>query len=158
MDEFDVLDELETNPTRKRSTFLTVLCILTWVGSGGAILYYGYQFFLFSALSKLAGSIGGQTNGSVGSAKNYAEWWTIIALVKMIAPLFTIAGAVLMWNLRKWGFYIYLIGQIVPIALGIWFSLALGNGFGGFLVLAVVSGIIPLGFVVMYAVNLKDMR
>jgi hypothetical protein len=77
----------------------------------------------------------------------------------MIAPVFTIAGAVLMWNLRKWGFYIYLFGQIVPVAFGIWFSLTASDDFRGFtLILTAISSIIPLGFVVMYAVNLKDMR
>jgi len=154
MDELDIVDELEVNVNRGRSTFLMVLCILTWVGSGLAIIYYGYAFFFLSAFSKITKSI-----GAGNEVSNTFNWFMWQYLVSAIGCVFCIVGAVLMWKLNKLGFYIYLLGQAVPVLLSFYISLVIGGKFGSeTLFFAILPNVIPIGFVIMYAIQLKDMR
>lgn len=146
-DEFDIVDELETNPEVRRPLFLTVLCILTWVGSGTMFLYYIYIFW---GAAFFADKFAGGTNIS--------SWLNLTLVVGLIAQLFTIAGAVFIWNLRKWGFVIYTIGELVPSLMSIYMYAFMLNTTGAGLVFAFIPAVIPIGFVVMYALHLKYMR
>lgn len=146
--DFDVLDELEVNLPAKRSNFLTVLCILSWVGSGLAILYYGYQYALMTQFTHSLGL----------SGKTKLSWITIILFVSALMPLLTLTGSILMWFLRRWGFYIYVLGQIVPVILGFYVAISVNGVHGPSLIFAILWGVVPIGFVVMYALNFKSLR
>ena len=140
----DTVDELETNPIRKRTDFLTVLCILTWVGSGLSILFYGFQLLTLGALQRAFGASAG--------------WGTLLLVSHVIAPLFCIAGSVLMWNLKKPGFFIYLAGQLIPVLLSFFIALVIYETKGPSLVFSILTNVIPIGFIVLYSLQVKDMH
>jgi hypothetical protein len=146
--DIDVLDELEVSLTPKRSNFLTVLCILTWIGSGGAILYYGYEYALMTQFT--------HNLGLSGATK--LSWITIILFVSALTPLLTLAGSILMWRLRKWGFYIYVAGQAIPAILSFYVAIGVNGVRGPSLIFAILWCVIPIGFVVMYALNFRNLR
>ena len=152
MEEVDILDELEVSVEPKRSTFLMVLCILTWVGSGLAILVYGYLYLIMGQMFKALQAFGGEK-------PNEWNWLMWQYLIGAVAPIFCIVGAVLMWKLKRVGFYVYLLGQLTPVLLSFYTWLVIANKYNsGTLFFAVLMNIIPMGFIVMYAVNVKYLK
>lgn len=207
----------------KRPTFLTVLCILTFVGSGWAIFsaITAYNtaestvaLFSDSARNKTTISTGTKTDTSVmfpktdtfsneeqlphsldnlpkendsldkvddilkendedstsasyemgktfgtKMKKNVMDMMNVdkmknSAIGSFVAALFTLAGAFFMWRLRRYGFYIYIIGIAIGIVVPFYIYgnnlLAIGiNGFSSFF---------GLVFIALYALNLKSMK
>lgn len=123
---------------KKRPVFLTVLCILTFVGSGLGLLTSLLMVVGVGALMDMLGSFGG---GVLGGGVAYFG----VAALMAAASLY---GAIMMWKLKKTGFYIYtganVIAAILPI---VW----LGGGF------AIMSMIWPVLFIVLYGLNLKHL-
>ncbi|MDH4473637.1 MAG: hypothetical protein QE487_13590 [Fluviicola sp.] len=152
MDELDIIDELEVNVAPKRSNFLMVLCILTWVGSGLAILVYGYLYLIMGQMFRALQAFGGDRPKEL----NWVMW---NYLISAIAPVFCIVGAVLMWKLKRLGFYIYLLGQLPPILFSFYTWLVIAGKYNSeSLFFAVLLNIIPIGFIVMYAINIRQMK
>ena len=123
----------EENVQTSVPTFLKVLCILTFVGSGLGIL---------GNLSILSTDIG---------------------LVSLLANVSCIIGAVMMLKLKKTGFYIYAVAELLPLI----YTFVVLGGFGAMsvpflgeavILVYLVALIIPLGFIAMYAINLKHMN
>jgi hypothetical protein len=83
-----------------RPTFLTVLCILTFVGSGLGLLGGLFGLLGLGFLSSLSASVEGDM------------LWAVIALVSSALCLF---GAIQMWGLKKMGFSLYLVGSVLAI-------------------------------------------
>lgn len=88
----ETLDTTTTTP--KRPTFLTVLCILTFIGSGWGII------------SSLVMTDSG--------LKEYASWYYWVILVLNLGTLF---GALQMWKLKKAGLYIYTLSTLAAVVL-----------------------------------------
>ena len=76
------------------------------------------------------------------------------AIGSFIAALFTIAGAFFMFRLRKPGFYLYIIGIAIGIAVP--FYIYSGNMLA--IGLAAFSSFFGLIFIALYALNLKSMK
>jgi len=74
------------------------------------------------------------------------------AILQLIGNLFTLFGAILMWNLRKIGFYLYILGILVLVAMPVVLGKLIGIIGGAFV------GFIGIIFIVMYGVNLKHMN
>ena len=76
------------------------------------------------------------------------------AMGAIIAAIFTLSGAILMWWLRRKGFYIYiagiLIGIIVPFYL--YGNNLMAIGVSSF------SSFFGLVFIALYALNIKSLR
>ncbi len=125
---------------KKRPVFLTILCILTFVGSGLGILFGLLGIIGASFLGSLMDSIPG-----MGAALGGTTAYVGVGVALAAASLY---GAIMMWKLKKTGFYIYtgaqIIGAILPI---VW----LGVGF------ALMSFLWPVVFIVLYALNLKHL-
>jgi hypothetical protein len=158
----------ETNETItlevKRPTFLTVLCILTFVGAGLNLIMSIVNYFSYSAMASTGGnflnSLGGgesdQLAQSVGAlAEAFGMDFEKMAMVSLIQALINIPiliGALLMWKQKKAGFYVYtafeLTQPIIPLAMG------LGMLGGMMAVFGIVFAVI---FIVLYALNLKHM-
>jgi len=171
------LYEFEAEP-EKRPSFLTWLCILTFIGSGWAIISCIWSYTtanqtaaMFSqninnrkdstlrldsntaTLEKKQGRFEGKIKASFSKILK-EDNIRKAAIGGFIASLLTLAGAILMWNLRRQGFYIYFLGVffgiLVPfylfgndlIAIG---ATSFANFFG-------------LVFIALYALNLKSMR
>eukprot|EP01012_Entosiphon_sulcatum_P059964 TRINITY_DN84642_c0_g1_i1.p1 TRINITY_DN84642_c0_g1~~TRINITY_DN84642_c0_g1_i1.p1 ORF type:complete len:148 (+),score=10.27 TRINITY_DN84642_c0_g1_i1:26-445(+) len=135
---------VQTNEAAKRPTFLTVLCILSFIFSGLAIIGYitaiGLAGVASAAMSNLSeDAMATYTGPSVGLTWAYI----VIGFITTLVGLF---GVIKMWKLQKVGFYIYTACVVISIIMGIVYS-----GFG-------VMSILPLVFVVLYGLNLKAMK
>ncbi|MCI5057688.1 MAG: hypothetical protein MRY83_16355 [Flavobacteriales bacterium] len=156
-DEFD-------QPKNKRPEFLTVICIMTFVGSAWGILS-GLGTLAFSdqlldnmvqqaeMQEQLTEQIGG-TFGKILSMmssinQDMIDNFVPLTIGSVISCIICLVGALLMWRLRKIGFYPYLIGELgLPI-----FNIVLIGG-----VMAYIGLFFPILFVIFYAIHLKHMK
>lgn len=159
----DTLD-IQESPETGRPMFLTVLCILTFIGAGIGILtsIWG-ALTLETTIANLEASEG--AFGSFGSgfedmmsqqAENMRKWGMVNHLLNVFGNVFCLLGALWMWNLKKNGFYVYVIGQIVPLVAT--FALLGGSGMGMFAGLAFLGALFPIAFIIMYGVNFKYLK
>jgi len=126
----------------QRPTFLTVLCILSFIGSGLATLLFLISLVAAGAIMDFMGSNPGMPEVSTGSG-------TMFFLVSFILALGSLTGAILMWNLKKTGFYLYVAANVVAIFTPLMFSTGNIGWFG--LVITVL-------FIVLYGLNFKHME
>ncbi len=162
---------ITTTRTKKRPTFLTILCILSFIGIGLAILSSILTYISTQAITGTPGlmekisSIGVQTANPMFE-KIYASGVQALinaklyALLNILANVICLIGVIMMWKLKKPGFYIYTLGELTTPVLSI---VLIGNVFGGTFLSAmglagyVIGFIFPVAFIVMYALNLKHM-
>ena len=119
--------------TTTRPAFLTVLCILSYIGCGLAII---------SSLLQLSTSI-------------------LIAVLSLAASLICLLGVIQMWKLKKMGFYIYLVGEIAPLVITfatIGFASMFSFEGGIMALMTAFMSIFPILFIILYAINLKHMH
>jgi hypothetical protein len=154
-----------------RPTFLTVLCVLTFLGSA---------FGIYSAITNYsaAGMASGLTQEAMENAKDQIEEQAedekstemvnkIMdsvsndiselkikngAIASGIANILTLLGAVLMWGLNKKGFFIYVAGTLVAIIA----PLVIYDGFLGFIGSGMIA-FVGIIFCVLYFLNIKHM-
>ena len=172
------LTDFEKEP-RLRPTLLTVLCILTFIGSSWTIIANVWSYSTaarsakaFSTIMKRQDDSGPQNDTIVQKRKDEKhsifekKMMTSVSKIMteenirknsigaIISGLFTLVGAVLMWRLRRIGFYLYIagvfIGLIVPFYLFGNNLLAVG--------MSVFSGFFGLVFIALYALNFKNFR
>lgn len=92
-------ETLDTNvASGSRPTFLTVLCILTFIGSG------------LGVIGGLMGLIGSSALGMFAP-----QGTMIVTIIGLIAAALCLFGAVKMWGLYKQGFMIYVGGAVLSI-------------------------------------------
>jgi hypothetical protein len=154
------------SPTGGRTTFLTVICILTFLGSGWGIVKSIRDFMTADTISGIASEVVEERESQIDKENVPGFVKKIIrsvnesidpgsirkdSIISLISNLLTLAGALLMWNLKRPGFYIYLAGVIVivisPLLMGTLVEVIGGS----------IRGFIGVVFIVMYAVNLKYM-
>jgi hypothetical protein len=131
----------------KRPTLLTVLCILTFIASG-LNAFSNLMVFIFFDVSMKFGAEMVKAFKLPGmdlflSAK--PEYFAATAVINALA----VAGALRMWQLRKQGFHIYTVSQILLILAPMYFFKLPGPDFFSI----IVGGI----FVLLYGSNLKNM-
>jgi hypothetical protein len=157
-----------------RPTLLTVLCILTFIGSGWGILSnlnsYRHAGLSSEAVSTVLDSAQSQirkdapegpsadiADRMLSGAREMADPFKIrkSALFGLVACMLTLGGGFLMFQMRKPGFWVYLLGTgisvVAPFAVfgtDNIIGILMGSG----------SGLVGVIFCVLYAVNLKHMR
>lgn len=147
-----------------RPTFITVLCILTWVGCGIGIVMSILAFVAAKAASGMVGmandmaAAAGEGMTSEGAAAvaamNTGMTNVYIQLGGgIIGALLCLFGSLQMWKLKKSGFYVYVAGQLFAILIPFIFPIMAGMGGMG-----VVGMIFPIVFIVLYGINLKHMH
>ncbi len=172
------LDDFEAEPLR-RSSFLTTLCILTFIGSGWAIIS---SFLTYNSASKSAGIFSQTKHVKMDSTfrKDSIKFGTSrkkdlmfegkmkvtlsemfteenlrkSAIGNFISALLTLTGALFMWRLNRRGFYLYILGVIVGILVPLYL-------FGNNLIaigISSFSSFFGLIFIALYALNLKSMK
>ena len=107
------LNELSNRDEVKRPETLSILCVLTFIGSGLAafsnlVIYLSYDM-LFETFES-----GGLNLPGTELIFSYAKSFFIISSLFYSISL---AGAIRMWRLRKVGFHIYSIAQILLLIL-----------------------------------------
>lgn len=157
-----------------RPTFLTVLCILTFIGSGWGI-YDGFTDYLFADTAEDAiGLVDDQLEDAMdemedsdasegmvnfmdalfGNLKDNltSEKIRASAMWNGLSCIFTLLGAIFMWRLNRMGYFIYIVG----ILLFIISPLIVFDGMMGSMA-AAGNGFIGILFGILYGVNLKHM-
>lgn len=94
----------------KRPGFLTVLCILTFIGSGLGIL------------GGILGLIGSSALGMFAP-----QGTMVVQIIGLLASVLCLFGAIKMWGLYKQGFMIYLLGALLSIVGSIVAALTVGS-------------------------------
>lgn len=150
MDNTEPINPIEgvTSPMQKRTQFLTVLCILTYIGSGLSIIGgIVYALFLDEILLTFEANPSEMSQALYDSLiimpKGYFATEALLATTSLF-------GAIFMWKLRKIGFHLYTIANILILGLPIFFGIGQFN----FINLLLITG----PFIAMYAINLKQMK
>lgn len=149
-------------------TFLKVLCILTFIGAGFGLLSALYSVFTVqSGVASLENSQEilrnvksplGDLSGQIEAMK---KWGLISGILNLVGNGLCLFGAILMWKLKKVGFFLYVVGQIIAFVSA--FLMFSSGGSGGLMqsmmvIAIIVQAIFVIAFVVMYAVNLKHLN
>jgi len=161
--EVDILDEKSKGKV-KRPQFLTVICILTFVGSGLGILG-GVWGVVPSSNKLLIESMHNmreiQEVTTPFSEAEYLEWYFYSSVAGLLGSLLCLAGALYMWRMKRIGFYFYLPGYIIPFTVSVFAipHMDAGLEMSEFISAASVAfnGLIMIAFFIMYGVNLKHM-
>jgi hypothetical protein len=148
---------MEENPTsaqggaKQRPTFLTVLCILSFIASGIGVIGYVLALLAMSVVTGVAVSAdaaameeAGVSSSEVTSAMGVAWLWIAVGIAMLVAGLI---GVIQMWKLQKKGFYLYSATGVLALVVSF-----IGGTF------SVFGLIITAAFIVMYGMNLKHME
>lgn len=156
MEQLETLDSLETPVEIKRNTFITVLCILTWVGCGVMLIYYIFLYSMMHTMWEVMGRF--DIDGVSSSIANVYRWQLIYYIVAATCIIPCLVGSLMIWRMKVSGFVIYLIGEAIPVLFS--FFIAFNGREMGFsnMITSILSAVVPIGFIVMYAINLKYMR
>lgn len=142
----------EEQESRKRPVLLTVLCIFTFIGMAFSILSALVLSFMPDTFSsamqeQFAQMMGEETAEEMAAAIVSGMRSAPYLLVLYIINLF---GAIQMFRLRKMGFFIYVVAQvliwILPVVMG---APAMS---------LIMPAIWTTLFIVLYATNLKFMK
>lgn len=138
----------------KRPTFLTVLCILSFIAAGfsiigGLMMGAGSAIVNSAAVQDAVASdpdaAAGMENASAVMAEaglSTGAIWLGVALT-----VIGLIGVIMMWKLKKTGFYVYTGTQVLGIVL----PMVMGAGF------ALWGTVFAVLFIVLYGMNLKHM-
>ena len=160
--------EENTTTGMVRPTFLTVLCILTFIGSGFGILGALYNYSTADATIAQLAEAQEQLDDVMDSAESMPSWLKSImgysqqkvesitveqihqtAITAVFSSLLTLFGALFMWGLNKRGYFIYIAGILVLIV-------------GNIIISGVTDGILAgfwgILFIILYGLNLKHMH
>ena len=155
---------------RTRPTLLTVLCVLSFIGGGWAIIS-GIMTVLnpmgdvekvqaqfeqaMEGMDELGSDnpMAGLMEGAMEAALKAAENAVPMSIANMVLAAIGLLGVWMMWNLRKTGFYLYTLASILALGVPFYF---LGGGLLAMMSVG-VGGFISLVFIILYGINLKHM-
>ena len=131
----------------QRPKLLTVICILTYVGSGMNVISSLVIFLFFDTFKLVAANLSKSLN--LPEMGMLIDGPSIFFAASALIYAGAITGALLMWQLRKLGFHIYTISQILLVIAPMYFFKLPGPG---------VMDILMAGvFILLYSMNLKSM-
>lgn len=147
----------------KRPTFLTVLCILSFVGIAFSLIGGIMSYFTYSAMAStgnLFEGMGGTGGEQMEQAMSGAmEAFGIdpgkMAMSSLVVALLNIPiliGVLMMWKQKKSGFYIYTAFELIQAAVPFIIVGGLAGSLTG--VMYAIGGIV---FIILYGINLKHM-
>ncbi len=162
--DIDLLDKeiIDTAPPAQRPVFITVLCILTFSGAGLTIITSLFSIFTMGQLETSMNNMNeafGDSDIGMDFGNSY-RWMKLSYVLNLVGSLLCLAGALFMWKLKRLGFYIYIVGQLLPI-IGSFMTMN-SIKMGAFASLGIIATIIgmmfPIAFIIMYGLNLKHMK
>lgn len=160
--------------TAKRPTFLTVLCILTFVVSGYHLIMAIVDLFSSKSFdptqwqeisNQMAEAMAGTDSASQEMASRMMDALAsmmqagidnalTLGIIAIVASGLSILGAYWMFNLKKIGYYTYIVSKVVGILIPLFI-------FGVNILTIMMYGFIALIailFIVLYGVNRKYMH
>lgn len=153
----DILDELSVEgKVDGRPVFLTVLCVLTYIGSALYIAYASFTLLGFNELDDLNTAFMSDMNEEL---INYIRWIKLERYSMILGGVGCVVAATLMLKQRKAGFYIYIASQLLPLLVGFFAASSMGNFLGGFQFISfILWAIFPAGFIILYSLNYKHLK
>ena len=169
----EALQDYEHRPVG-RPTFLTVLCILTFIGSGWGIVNGVIQYVTADSRSAEMAMMKTKASDNIAQKRQKDDAGSRFAekmvnsmsvmnadslrkggMAGILSSAICLLGAFMMWQLRKPGFYLYILGTLVGIV-----SPFIIFGTNNFLSImsSIFVGFIGIAFIILYAVNVKHMR
>jgi len=126
------------SPPKNRPPLLKILCIISFIGSGlftltTLVILLFYQLQRAEIMVIYIPHDLGQT-----------------AMLFLPTFLFTLAGSVVMWKMKRWGYYLYLPGALFRIL----FFIVLWIGDYDF-VTGIPLALVQLTMIVLFSLNLK---
>ncbi|HMH21192.1 MAG TPA: hypothetical protein VK563_05430 [Puia sp.] len=158
-------DVLNWDEKKKIPEMLNVLTILTFIGSGfgflGAIWSYMSATKQYNRVLDAQSKIEGASDFAksfmgpdpLALAQKTLDNRLPIMLLNMVASALCLYGAIQMRKLKKTGYSIYVIGEILPIAA---LFIFIGLGLYGAFMLAIIL-IFPTLFIILYSTQLKHL-
>jgi hypothetical protein len=163
------LDSLLSSHQKKSSTLKT-LVILTVIGVC-LFNFFGpvYSFFninnnidtLETKIQKLeekeaSGTVITTLQDALDASYKQRDNKNETLAINIFSGILCIVGAILMLKFNKNGFFIYTAGELLPI---LFHYIIIGFGVGKFALISSAFGIIiPLSFIVLYAIQLKEIE
>jgi hypothetical protein len=145
MEEMNTETATETNP--KRPVLLTILCILTFVGSGLNLVSSFLISVFYNTFQTVAGDISKAFDlPAMDMILNAKPPFFLVSSFLYALSTF---GAFEMWKLRKRGFHLYAVSQILLVMMPMYFFKLSLPSFPDI----IFSGI----FIILYSANLKHM-
>jgi hypothetical protein len=160
---------LEDKDMKKLPQAINVLTILTYIGSALAAIGALYSYFTISASYKLMEGLTSTTEGLGGSEnkalqsvvdqslmviKKQYDNRLMIMILALAGAFLCFFGAMQMRNLKKQGYLIYLVGELLPI-LSFAIFVGFGSLFGGMtmILMTLVSAV----FIILYTLQRKHL-
>jgi hypothetical protein len=159
------MNEMNTGASQ-RPTLLTVICILSFIWAGFAIIgsglgYVGMKMMASGAVEEMVAQSGDanamaqieEAQAKMEESGLDAGQLANLMLVVMALSVVVLIGVIMMWKLKRTGFFVYTGAQVVsalsPVLMGGKMDMsAMGMGSLGLTVL----------FIVLYGMNLKHMK
>ncbi len=113
-----MLEEKKSDNVLKRPDLLTVLCILSFIGGGLALLSNILIYLFNDEMRTVLSSQNFQT--FMGAKLNFSMFLTISPSFFLLQALFSalsIIGVALMWKMSQMGFHLYTTAQIVLLII-----------------------------------------
>jgi uncharacterized membrane protein YidH (DUF202 family) len=164
---------------KKIPLFLLIIGIFSLVGSLIAIINNLYSLLSFGFTIELLDMVSRFLPHNMSDFyHNFKQYGVFLFIVTLLSNAFCIYAVILMFKLRRSGFYLYSVFEILPLVLNYSFlgflgltklnttvfGLTLNLMFFGTLnralgpLIVSFSIIIPIAFILMYASNLKKMK
>jgi hypothetical protein len=157
-----IMEQQNAGAPAQRPTFLTVLCILSFIASGFAIIWsiiallgaIAAQAIVSTTEAGLEGlqdemaAEGIEMSDAAVTATETASMGMVWAyvIVTILATIIGLMGVIKMWKLNKSGFYLYTGASIASLVMGSIYAFS------------IMSVVITVAFIAMYAMNLKHMK
>lgn len=148
----------------KMPTFLKVLCILSFIGTGIGIISGIMGYFTYSALAAVGGGMMDSLTEAMEGMEGAEEMGAAMdmmgidpakqataSILQAVLCIVVLIGVIMMWKRKKTGFYIYTISNLAYAFV----PLVIVGGLVG--MMGTVSVIFAIAFIIMYALNLKHM-
>ncbi len=152
-------------PAQKLPTTLNVLTWLTFIANGLGFLSAFWSFFRAQAnydnIVKAQDSLDSAPDWAkklagphpVETARAMLDNRLPVLIITLLACFLCFYGALEMRKLKKMGFSLYIVGDLVPYAMGIFVGFDVFTTFGYIFAL-----VITIVFVILYATQLKAMK
>lgn len=152
----DILDETDLMIDRRdntRPSFITVLCILTWIGSAFVIIQSLIILYVYQDISNSSSRFLNNSSGEF-------NWMFYTSFTSLICAIGCVVGSILMWRMKRLGYFIYLISELLPILVSVlfWVVFTSSSFIGASIVWVFISSLVPIAFIVMYSLNLKHLK
>ena len=159
--------ELITN-NPKRPDFLSAICILSFVGLGWRIFRSSFDMvagFFTAAFAPVLDEairdletetepVAGVATHVIQAVQQLMQHITAFGFLRILFSIGAVLGVVMMWNLKKQGFYLYAGFRVLILLVPV-----LVMGFNIISIFMVASGLVFTAlFILLYGFNLKYMQ